>query len=538
MKRIVIIFLNLILFLALSNCAKTGRPQGGPKDENAPIFVTAKPPYKSLFFKEKEIKIEFDEFVRLKDINKQLVISPPLKNPPLITPQGSPSKQLKIKILDTLQENTTYIFNFGNAVVDNNEANVLENFSYVFSTGDYIDSLTTKGTVKDVEELQNKANVSLLLYRLDSSYTDSIVYKKKPNYVTKTQDSVNFSFFNLRKGAYKVIALKEEISDYIFNPATDRIGFLNDTIKLPQDSIMNSSIVYFKEEQPFEFKRGKELNKGKIQFGFNGDRKDLSISLLSAVPDSFQSISKYEKGKDSLNYWFTPIEIDSLNFVVKKDDFIDTVTVTLRKKTIDSLKISPSLQRTLHFRDTLFLESNTPVVKIDTAKISIFDKDTMAVPFQVQPSLKENKVALLFEKKPQQKYSIKLLPKALIDIYKVSHDTLKYNLYTQEIEDYGRITLRVSNVQNKNVIIELLSGRTQNELVERRIINSSEDLVFDLLQAKKYTIRAIIDSNKNNKWDTGNFLLKRQPETIIYHPELRNAELRANYFLEEIFVIN
>lgn len=538
MKRIVIIFLNLILFLALSNCAKTGRPQGGPKDENAPIFVTAKPPYKSLFFKEKEIKIEFDEFVRLKDINKQLVISPPLKNPPLITPQGSPSKQLKIKILDTLQENTTYIFNFGNAVVDNNEANVLENFSYVFSTGDYIDSLTTKGTVKDVEELQNKANVSLLLYRLDSSYTDSIVYKKKPNYVTKTQDSVNFSFFNLRKGAYKVIALKEEISDYIFNPATDRIGFLNDTINLPQDSIMNSSIVYFKEEQPFEFKRGKELNKGKIQFGFNGDRKDLSISLLSAVPDSFQSISKYEKGKDSLNYWFTPIEIDSLNFVVKKDDFIDTVTVTLRKKTIDSLKISPSLQRTLHFRDTLFLESNTPVVKIDTAKISIFDKDTMAVPFQVQPSLKENKVALLFEKKPQQKYSIKLLPKALIDIYKVSHDTLKYNLYTQEIEDYGRITLRVSNVQNKNVIIELLSGRTQNELVERRIINSSEDLVFDLLQAKKYTIRAIIDSNKNNKWDTGNFLLKRQPETIIYHPELRNAELRANYFLEEIFVIN
>lgn len=538
MKRIVIIFLNLILFLALSNCAKTGRPQGGPKDENAPIFVTAKPPYKSLFFKEKEIKIEFDEFVRLKDINKQLVISPPLKNPPLITPQGSPSKQLKIKILDTLQENTTYIFNFGNAVVDNNEANVLENFSYVFSTGDYIDSLTTKGTVKDVEELQNKANVSLLLYRLDSSYTDSIVYKKKPNYITKTQDSVNFSFFNLRKGTYKVIALKEEISDYIFNPATDRIGFLNDTINLPQDSIMNSSIVYFKEEQPFEFKRGKELNKGKIQFGFNGDRKDLSISLLSAVPDSFQSISKYEKGKDSLNYWFTPIEIDSLNFVVKKDDFIDTVTVTLRKKTIDSLKINPSLQRTLHFRDTLFLESNTPVVKIDTAKISIFDKDTMAVPFQVQPSLKENKVALLFEKKAQQKYSIKLLPKALIDIYKVSHDTLKYNLYTQEIEDYGRITLRVSNVQNKNVIIELLSGRTQNELVERRIINSSEDLVFDLLQAKKYTIRAIIDSNKNNKWDTGNFLLKRQPETIIYHPELRNAELRANYFLEEIFVIN
>ena len=212
--RNISIICSTICFLVLSNCAKTGRPEGGPKDEDAPIFVTAKPPYKSLFFKEKEIRIEFDEFVRMKDLNKQLIVSPPLKNPPLISPQGSPSKEIKIKILDTLQENTTYIFNFGNAVVDNNESNVLENFSYVFSTGDYIDSLTTKGSVKEAGTIENKANISLLLYRLDSSYTDSIVYKKKPNYVTKTQDSVNFSFFNLRKGSYKVIALKEEISDF------------------------------------------------------------------------------------------------------------------------------------------------------------------------------------------------------------------------------------------------------------------------------------------------------------------------------------
>ncbi|MGB2224392.1 MAG: Ig-like domain-containing protein [Polaribacter sp.] len=522
----------------MSNCAKTGRPEGGPKDEDAPIFVTAKPPYKSLFFKEKEIRIEFDEFVRMKDLNKQLIVSPPLKNPPLISPQGSPSKEIKIKILDTLQENTTYIFNFGNAVVDNNESNVLENFSYVFSTGDYIDSLTTKGSVKEAGTIENKANISLLLYRLDSSYTDSIVYKKKPNYVTKTQDSVNFSFFNLRKGSYKVIALKEEISDYIFNPKMDRIGFLNDTISLPQDSIIETPIVYFYEDQPFEFARGKELTKGKIQFGFTGNRKNFSVSLLSKVPDSFQSVAKYEQGRDSLNYWFTPIDRDSLNFVVQKDDFIDTVTVRLRKKKIDSLLINPSIRRTLHFRDTFFLRSNTPITLIDSMKISILDKDTLNVPFTVIPSLKENKVGIVFEKKPVQKYSIKLLPNALKDIYEVSHDTLNYSLYTQEIEDYGRITLNVNNSQNKNVIVQLLSGRNQTDVIEQRSISGSESLIFDLLEPKKYTVRAIIDDNKNNKWDTGNFLLKRQPEVIIFHPELRDFELRANYFLEEIFTIN
>ncbi len=528
----------MLVLLILANCARTGRPEGGPKDENPPLFVTAKPPYKTLFFKEKEIRIDFDEFVRLKDINKQLIVSPPLKNPPLITPQGAPSKQIKIKILDTLQENTTYIFNFGNAVEDNNEANVLENFSYVFSTGDYIDSLTTKGEVKDVLEIINKKNVSLLLYRLDSSYNDSIIYKQKPNYVTKTQDSIRFNFSNLRKGKYKMYALSEEISDYIFNPETDAVGFLTDTITLPQDSIISKPLVYFKEMLPFDFNRGKEVTKGKIQFGFRGDRKGFSVNLLSKVPDSFASVAKYEQGKDTLNYWFTPIERDSLNFIVSKDDFIDTVTVRLRKKKFDSLTVKSSVSRVFHLRDTFYFLTNNPIVKIDSSKINIVDIDTLDVPFKIKNSPKENKVALIFEKKPEQLYRIKADPKALEDIYQVSHDTIYFKLITKEIEDYGRITLRVNNVENKNLIIELLSGRQQNQVVERRLINKSSELVFDLLEPKKYTVRAIIDDNQNNKWDTGNLLQKKQPERIIYHPELRDFELRANYFLEEIFIIN
>ena len=538
MKRIVIFSVVFLVLLNFVNCAKTGRPEGGPRDETAPLFVTAKPPYKSINFDDKEITIEFDEYVRLKDLNKQLIISPPLKTPALITPQGSPSKKIKIKILDTLQENTTYIFNFGNAVEDNNESNVLENFSYVLSTGDYIDSLQTKGEVKDVLEVFNKTNVSLLLYKLDTSYTDSTIYKQKPKYVTRTQDSVSFTFSNLKEGDYKIIALKEEISDYIFNPKTDRIGFLADTISLPQDSILTQPIRYFFEDQPFDFNRGKEVKKGKIQFGFEGNRKGLSIELLSKVPDSFVSVSKFERDKDTLNYWHTPVDVDSLNFMVTKDSFVDTITVRLRKKTIDSLNIEPSIRRTLHFRDTFYFISNTPIYRIDTSKFAIHDKDTIAVPFSVKPSTKENKVALLFEKKPQQRYFVKLLPNALSDIYKVSHDTLNYQFYTQEIEDYGRITLNISNTKNRNLIIEILTGSKQDQIVDRRIINSSEKLVFDLLEPKKYTIRAIFDDNKNNKWDTGNYLQKIQPESILYHPELRSFELRANYYQEEVFIID
>lgn len=528
----------LFTILLYVNCARTGRPDGGPKDEEAPLFVTADPPYETVNFKEKEVKIEFNEFIKLKNINKQFVVSPPLKNPPLITPQGSASKSIKIEILDTLQPNATYIFNFGNAVEDNNEGNKLENFKYVFSTGSYIDSLKTSGFVKDAKSTKKIKNINVLLYRIDSSFNDSIIYKKKPNYITSTLDSTLFNFTNLHKGNYLMIALKESANDYIFNPVTDKIGFIKDTIQLPRDSIISKPIILFSENLPFDFKRGKEITRGKLEFGYVGNVKDLKLELLSKVPDTFKSVSKFMIDKDTLNFWHTPVDLDSLNFKVTNREYIDTVTVRLRKNKIDSLQISVSTKNTLHLRDTFFVNTNNPITKIDTSKISLFDKDTIAVNFKTISSKKENKIAILFDIKPQQKYRILALPEAFTDIFNVKNDTLKYSLTTKEIEDYGRITVNVNNLKNKNVIIDLLSGTKQDELVERKIITSSSQIVFDLLRPRKYTLRAIVDENKNNKWDTGDFLKKLLPEKIMYHPEINDYPLRANFFLENInFVI-
>ncbi len=537
MKKIYTFFLAFFCLVFISNCARTGRPEGGPKDEEAPLFVTANPPYESINFKEKEVKLNFNEFITLKDLNKQFVVSPPMKNPPLITPQGSPSKFIKIEILDTLQTNSTYIFNFGNAVQDNNEGNKLENFKYIFSTGNYIDSLETSGLTKYAKSKEEVKSINVLLYKIDSSFNDSIIYKKKPNYITSTLDSTLFKFTNLKEGKYLMIALKESSSDYIFNPTTDKIGFIQDTIQLPKDSIIKEPIILFKENQPFKFKKGKEITKGKIEFGFTGNRKDFKVNLLSKVSDTFKSVSKFMVDTDTLRYWHTPVKVDSLNFIVSDKEFIDTITVKLRKKKIDSLKIDVSTKRTLHLRDTFFITSNNPIIKVDSSKISLFDKDTISVDFQILSSKKRNKIGVLFDKKEKNKYSFTALPNAFEDIYKIPNDTLQYTLTTKEIEDYGRITLNVNNANNKAIIIDLLSGSKQNEIVERRIINSSSQLIFDLLEPKKYTLKAIIDDNKNKKWDTGNYLKKVFPEKIIYHKAINNYPLRANFFLEENFII-
>ena len=525
-----------ISIITLANCARTGRPEGGPKDEDAPIFVTSNPPYKTIGFDKKEIKLEFDEFIKLKDLNKQLIVSPPLKSPLLVSPQGSATKILTLKILDTLIKNTTYIINFGNAIEDNNESNKLENFKYVFSTGSYIDSLTTSGEVKNSYLDTRPKNTNVLLYKIDSAFNDSIVFKTKPNYIANTLDTSSFNLTNLKEGKYLMIALKEATNDYLFNPKEDKIGFFTDTIVLPRDSIIKNPIVLFKETQPYNFKRGKEITKGKIAFGYQGEITDFKVKIISDTPKDFRSISKFEIDKDTLNYWFTPIEADSLNFIVTNKNFLDTITVKLRKKKTDSLLLSSSIGKTLHFRDTLFIKGNNPLVKIDTNKITLTNKDTLAVSYSSSISTKENKIALIFDKKPQEKYSLTILPDAIFDIYEQKNDTLNYNFTTKEIEDYGRITMNIDNQTSQNLIIELLEGKNKENLIERRFISDSKEIQFNLLEPKTYFVRAIIDENKNNKWDTGNYLLKQQPEEIIYFTE--ELKVRANYYLDgNIFTV-
>lgn len=147
----------------LINCANRGTPKGGAKDIEPPKILKSIPDNYSTNFKGKEIKIYFDEYIKLKNLQKQLIISPPMNTQPEILPLGSASKYITIKIFDTLQPNMTYAFNFGQSVVDNNEENPFPFYRYVFSTGNYIDSLTVKGSILDAKKIKPEEFVSVML---------------------------------------------------------------------------------------------------------------------------------------------------------------------------------------------------------------------------------------------------------------------------------------------------------------------------------------------------------------------------------------
>ena len=191
LQRFLYFVICLLVFSAFSNCAKRGMPTGGDLDTIPPVFINSSPENFSTNFKNEEIRIYFDEFIKLEDAQKQIIISPPIDPKPTISPQGSPKKYVTIHLGDSLKENTTYTINFGNSIIDNNEENPLPFFKYVFSTGSYIDSLNVSGSVRDAFEAETEEFISVLLYEINENYTDSIIYQEPPTYIGYTQDSTN-----------------------------------------------------------------------------------------------------------------------------------------------------------------------------------------------------------------------------------------------------------------------------------------------------------------------------------------------------------
>jgi Big-like domain-containing protein len=537
MRRFLVLIGIILLSSPIWQCARRGRPTGGPKDSIPPIMITAEPPFRTTNFKAKKIKIHFDEYIKLKNVAKQLIVSPPLKYNPIITPLGSASKEINIEILDTLKPETTYIFNFGTSVSDNNEGNVLYNFKYVFSTGSYIDSLSLKGTIQDALSNKPDKEVAILLYRVDSTFNDSIIYKGLPNYIANTLDTVVWEVTNIREGKYLLAAMKQKNYDYKFKPKVNKIAFYPELINIPVDSMARFNLSLFKETLDYKLARPSEMSKQHIVFGYEGNAKDLQVDLLSKVPEDFESVEAFEADKDTLNYWFkTKTELDSLQFKVtnksyKDTTYIDTVTVKLRARKFDSLLVGSNTSKSITLDDNIKMIANQPFKSFDVSKIKILDKDSVEVPFKTTMSKFKKEVIIKFDKKPSNTYRLRMLPKSITTFYQQSKDTINFKVATKKLTDYGSIILKLKNVKSFPLIVEIVNSKAK--VIASKYIEKQQEVSFLNLKPSKYFIRAIYDTNKNKKWDTGSFLKKLQPEKVIYLPKA--IELRGNWIVPEIF---
>ncbi|MEM0576192.1 Ig-like domain-containing protein [Flavobacterium polysaccharolyticum] len=523
--------LFLLLFVCIG-CAKKGSITGGLKDTIAPTLKISFPENFSTNFKGNQIKLTFDEYVKLKGVEKQLIVSPPMKNEPLIIP-STVTKYLTIQIKDTLQPNTTYSFNFGQSITDNNEGNPLNQFKYVFSTGPYIDSLALGGRVKDALEKEVESFVSVMLYEVNEKFKDSVVYTNPPRYITNTLDSLKtFRLENLKAGKYLLVAMKDRNNNNKFNPRTDKIGFHKQFVTIPNDTVYE--IELFKEVLPFKALKPYQASGNRLVVAYDG-KQDFSKSkpkiILKNNTQTIESIVTQFPKKDSLQVWYKPIKVDSLLMNIKKEGYVNDFSVKIKNQKKDTLSISAVQTGILNLRDQFTLETSTPLIKIDPAKIKLTDGAAKAVAFTHQYDDFHQKLVFDFKKVPSEKYEFKLLPGALTDFFEKSNDTLTYKLNTRSETDYGNLTVVLNNAKRFPIIIELTN--TKGEVLASEFTEKKNKVVFTFLEPANYTLRAIYDDNKNQKYDSGNFLEKRQSEEVIYFS--KEVDVRANWEVEQSF---
>ncbi len=513
------------------SCAKRGNITGGLKDTLAPVMKMSFPKNFSTNFKGTDIKLTFDEYIKLKDLRKQLIISPPMKNEPLILPTNV-SKYLTIKINDTLQPNTTYSFNFGQSITDNNEGNALNQFKYVFSTGAYIDSLSIKGTVKDAYKKEVESFVSVMLYDVNDKFKDSVVYNQTPRYITNTLDSLKtFKLENLKAGKYLLVAMKDYNSNNKFNPKKDKIGFKKQFITIPNDSTFELKL--FREDPAFKALKPIQVSGNKLLLPYEGQEKNSKIVLKNKAEILPTIITKFPK-KDSLQVWFNPLKTDSLALAVSQDKYKGDFKFKIKTQKVDTLNIVAVQKDLLHFREQFTLETATPLTKIDNSKIRLVNKDSVSIDFTTQYDAFNQRLHFDFKKEPLEKYTFTILPDALTDYMGQANDSLIYKVSTKMISDYGNLIVNLQNVKHFPVIVELMD--TKGDVVASEYSENKTKLVFDLLEPAIFTLRIIYDDNKNKIWDTGNYLEKRQAEEVVYFS--KEVDVRSNWDVDQIFDVS
>ena len=414
----------LFVVLALSSCAKRGSISGGLKDTLAPVLKICLPKNYTTNFNAKTVQFTFDEYVKLKNVNKQLIISPPLKYQPEITPTTA-SKTITLKIKDTLAPNTTYSFNFGESIQDNNEGNPYSQFKYVFSTGSFIDSLALSVKVKDALEKKTDNFVSVMLYEVNDKFNDSVVYKEMPRYITNTLDSLKtFKLENLKAGKYLLVAMKDYGSNNKFNSNKDKIGFRKQFVTIPNDTVFELKL--FKEVLPFKVLKPQQASGNRLILPYEGKPNSIKVTLKNNGTELPTIITKFPK-KDSLQIWFKPLKTDSISVAVSKEKYNKSFTLKLKEQKKDSINIKTLESSRNGFRDSFVLESATPLIKMDDSKIKLINKDSIAVAFTAKYDDFNQQIVFDFKKKLSENYTIIILPDALTDYLEQSNKK-KYTL--------------------------------------------------------------------------------------------------------------
>lgn len=527
----------LFLILLLNQCANPIAPTGGIRDEIPPQLVTelSTPNYQTNFEKQL-ITLTFDEWINLKDVFNQVIISPPLIKRPEISIKKK-SVLIEFDKEEVLREEATYTINFGEAVQDLTEGNPAENLRFIFSTGDLIDSLSVSGTIVDAITSEPVEGAIFALYE---NLADTVVRTERPFYFAKTDKNGAFRVENVKADTFKVFAIKDANLNYLFDQKSESIGFLDSFIILPASEEPFLELRLFKEDPVLQLSEIKNETFGRLSLGFNKEVPQLDIS--SNNPD-FEWTEFYEK--DTLKLWYSQ-EIDSSTLIFVRFDTLlyDTITLASQSKAyfVDNNQLKYDMARKANIiinpDRTLQLSFNHPIAEFDPTKVRLFadTSENLVEPTLRIDTLSNRLVNVLYPWRENIPYRLEFYPGAFTDIYDLStQDTLIQDYRGGARKDFGALSLNFIDLDtNAQYVVHLY--KSGGGIVNEYILANTEAkrIIIKSLPPGKYEVHIITDLNKNGKWDTGNYDLMLQPE-----PYFKQApdQLRANWEVERDFSI-
>lgn len=560
--------LVILGLLFIAGCAKMSSPSGGPRDTTAPVATGSLPVNGTTNFTGKEVIISFDEYVVLNNINEKFMVSPPMKERPQVIIRG---KDVRVRYEEELRENTTYTFNFLDAIRDLNEDNPIDNFQFVFSTGPVIDSLSVTGNVRNAFNLDIPENTLVMLHR---NLEGSAILEGIPDYITRVEKNGNFRINNIGAGSYRIYALKDLDNSKSFNLADEEFAFRDSVIQvspetnyhvpgLPATASSDSaamaevagsngmySLILFPAEKksryltssarPLQYRMTFTLSLPPDTMGFG-------FSIPGADEDDY--IIERSRAGDTINVWLTDTALYSQELIkpVVTYPFTDSLgTIIYRTDTIagrfvlprqtrgstaarTSYRISsPILEGSVKPGGKIRFTSPTPLAAADTSKFKIYevaDDSRIRVPYLFLPdSLNSCITHLEIALKQGGNYVYSSESRAFRSIYGETSDSTGGKFSVRTPESYGNLTLNITN-HNGQRIIQLLDR--QEKIIKEEVMKEDGLLSFPLLEKGFYRLRVIYDLNGDGRWTTGDFAAGRQPEPVSYYDS--EIEIKTNW---------
>lgn len=565
----------IILSMMFSHsCANTTQaPTGGLKDTIPPVVTKVSPANLTTNFPTKgaEIVFTFDEYVTIKTATN-IFLSPPQSKAPKSKLRG---KSVVVYFEEDLEPNTTYTLNLSDAIADNNEGNMFPGFTYVFSTGESIDSMMVTGVVQDCSTLQPVKGVTVMLYK---DHADSAVYLKRPYAAIKTDDWGFFCIRNIADTLYRLYAVKDDNRNNKYDPdELELVAFVdslirptavvNDTLPEVQKYDMKDTLHCQARREDFQMRMFKEKPRKQMimkKVRVNDRTSYITFMAPNAHIDSMwvrgisadKLITQFNLQRDSLEVWVNDRKKmpDTLHMYVnyRKTDSLGKLVPEIEhvrifyqeeegngKNASKGTTASKSSRKDLKHEDTICvykleaapetveqygysLEFNYPLIYESFDSLKLKSINPRQQESQMKFTITQDSTNLRkFKIMPSEKllvgydYILKLPHRGFRDINGFYNDSTEVKVTLPTDEKLSTLNLVLTGVENK-YIIDLLDEK-KSKTIRQYIIENDCTLSFPYLKAGKYAIRIIVDVNKNSIVDSGSLLDHRQPETALYY---------------------